>query len=515
MTEAQTRRKDRESDRPREHEPIRILVLDDEESIRWVIEKTLGDAHYALYFAESTEDAVRLMEHQPIDLALVDLHLPGDDGWSFLQRQQARFPNLLVTIITGQSTMQNAVRAMKMGAFDYLIKPFDIDEIESVVERAAQSIRATRRYPEQKPAAGLDAGGPEEPIIGKSRSVREVYKAIGRVAESDLTVLILGESGTGKELVARAIHHHSRRDGRPFVAVNCAAIPRDLLESELFGHERGAFTGALERKIGKIELARGGTLFLDEIGDLPLELQAKLLRVLQELEFQRVGGTETIRVSARMLAATNVSLQERVAQGAFREDLYYRIGGFSIVCDPLRDRREDIPLLIEHFLRKGARELGLPPRNLAPEAIRALQDYAWPGNVRELENVVKSLMITAPSALIGAGDLPRNISGTGDSGDPGRSFEQAVLRMWGPTIQEYCHHGKSDLLRGVQAHLERPLIRQVLMQTGWNQVKTAQILGINRNTLRAKMHALAIRVPGSRRRAREAGPAPGPSAHDR
>ena len=509
MTEAQAL--------PKDPLPIRILVLDDEESIRWVIKKTLGDSHYALHFAESAEDAIRLMEHQPIDLALVDLHLPGDDGWSFLQRQQARYPNLLVTIITGQSTMQNAVRAMKMGAFDYLLKPFDIDEIESLVERAAQTIRATRRYPQQKGGEAktgyMETGGPEEPIVGKSRSVRETYKAIGRVAESDLTVLILGESGTGKELVARAIHHHSRRSGRPFVAVNCAAIPRDLLESELFGHERGAFTGAQERKIGKIELARGGTLFLDEIGDLPLELQGKLLRVLQELEFQRVGGTETIRVNARMLAATNQNLQEKVARGSFREDLYYRIGGFTIVNDPLRERREDIPLLIEHFLRKGARELGLTPRVLAPEAVRALQEYAWPGNVRELENVVKSLMITAPSPLIAPGDLPRNILGTGETGDPGRTFEQAVLRLWGPTIQDYCANGKTDLLRGVQAHLERPLIRQVLMQTGWNQVKTAQILGINRNTLRAKMHALAIRVPGGRRGARgrpgdAGGPAP-------
>jgi two-component system nitrogen regulation response regulator GlnG len=493
MTEAQAL--------PKDEQPIRILVLDDEESIRWVIEKTLGDSRYALHFADSAEEAIRLMEHQPIDLALVDLHLPGDDGWSFLQRQQPRFPNLLVTIITGQSTMHNAVRAMKLGAFDYLIKPFDIDEIESLVERAAQTIRATRRFPEHRapePKGAAEAGGPDEPIVGKSRSVREIYKAIGRVAESDLTVLILGESGTGKELVARAIHHHSRRSGRPFVAVNCAAIPRDLLESELFGHERGAFTGALERKIGRIELARGGTLLLDEIGDLPLELQAKLLRVLQELEFQRVGGTETIRVNARILAATNQNLQERAAQGAFREDLYYRIGGFTIVCEPLRERREDIPLLVEYFLRRVSRELGLPPRALAPEALRALQDYAWPGNVRELENMVKSLMITAPSALIGLADMPRNITGTGQPADPGGAFEQSVLRLWGPTIQDYCHNGRTDLLRGVQAHLERPLIRQVLMQTGWNQVKTARILGINRNTLRAKMQVLAIRVPGGR-----------------
>ena len=490
MTEPQASAADRD--------PIRILVLDDEESIRWVIEKTLGDAGYQMHFAASAEEAVLLMEHQPIDLALVDIHLPGDDGWSFLQRQQSRFPNLLVTIITGQSTMQNAVTAMKLGAFDYLIKPFDIDEIESLVERAVQAIRIARRHP--APAAPtLQEVGPEEPIVGKSRSVREIYKSVGRVADRDLTVLILGESGTGKELVAHAIHHHSSRAGRPFVAVNCAAIPRDLLESELFGHERGAFTGAQERKIGRIEQARGGTLLLDEIGDLPLELQAKLLRVLQELEFQRVGGTETLRVTARILTATNQDLREKVARGTFRDDLFYRISAFIIDCAPLRERSEDIPLLIDHFLRKGVRELSLPPRSLAPEATRALAGYGWPGNVRELENVVKSLMITAPSHLIGLADLPRNIVGGSDGEDPGRPFEQTVLRAWGATIQDYCEAGRSDLLHEVQAHVERPLIRQVLMQCGWNQVRAARILGINRNTLRAKMQSLNIRVPAGRR----------------
>ncbi len=488
-----------------EPEEVNILVLDDEESIRWVIRKTLDESGYQLHFAESAEEASRLVESQHMDLALVDINLPGDDGWTFLQRQREIRPDLLITIITGQGSMQNAVTAMKLGAFDYLTKPFDIDEIDTLVERAVQAIRVSRRQPQPMVLEGHDAA-PEEPIIGKGRSVREIYKSIGRVADTEMTVLILGESGTGKELVASAIHQHSQRAGRPFVAVNCAAIPHDLLESELFGHERGAFTGAVERKSGRIEQARGGTLFLDEIGDLPLDLQAKLLRVLQEREFRRVGGSETIRVTARIIAATNQNLLDKVASGAFREDLYYRISPFTITCDPLRDRSEDIPLLVDHFVRKGARELGLSPRAIDAEALRVLTEYRWPGNIRELENVVKSLMIMAGSSVVGVADLPRNVLGDNDRAQPGQTFERSVLRYWGATIQDHVRENKSGLLQIVEAHLERPLIRQVLMQTGWNQMKAAHILGINRNTLRTRMNALGIRVPpGGRSRKRNDG----------
>jgi two-component system, NtrC family, nitrogen regulation response regulator GlnG len=486
----------------KERDLIHILVLDDEESIRWVIGKTIIDPGSRLHFADSAEAAARLLEHQPVDFALVDINLPGEDGLTFLEQQRQRHPDLLVAVITGESTMHNAVTAMKLGAFDYLTKPFDIEEIEALAQRAMQTIRQGRRHrPGAASVAAAAARAPAEGelIIGRSRAVREVHKAIGRVAPSDLTVLILGESGTGKELIARAIHQHSLQAGQPFVGVNCAAIPRDLLEAELFGYEKGAFTGAVERKAGKLEAAGGGTIFLDEIGDMSLELQVKLLRVLQEREFQRVGGLQTIPLRARVITATNQSLEQAVATGRFRQDLFYRINAFTLRAAPLREIREDVPLLSEHFLRRYAEKLGAPPRTLTPEAITRLTAHDWPGNVRELENVIKSLVITARSAVIDADDLPRNIAGEGAPADLDQAFEETVLKTWRPVIRAYCADGGSGLLQRAEAHLERPLIRQVLAELGWNQVRAAKVLGINRNTLRAKIQALGIRkrpLPG-------------------
>jgi two-component system nitrogen regulation response regulator GlnG len=474
---------------------INILVLDDEESIRWVIRKAFAQAPYALTFAQTAEEAAEIVQRQPIDFALVDINLPGDDGLIFLEKQKALHPELLMAVITGEGTMHNTVTAMKLGAFDFLTKPFDIEEIETLFKRAAQAVRLARRHQDQ-PAVPVRVGEGEDLIVGKSRSVREIYKSIGRVAETDLTVLILGESGTGKELIAQAIHQNSTRAKGPFIAVNCAAIPRDLLEAELFGYEKGAFTGAVERKPGRIEQAKGGTLFLDEIGDMSLDLQAKLLRVLQEREFQRVGGLDTQRLEARVIAATNQSLLEAVEAGRFRRDLYYRVNTFTIQADPLRERREDIPLLADHFLRRNTAKLGLPPRVLTAEAKHVLTHYNWPGNVRELENVIKSLTIMTRSTMIDVDDLPRNLTGAGDAASLGETFEQTLLRLWQPTIQEYVESGKSGLLHLLTDHLERPLIRHVLMQTRWNQVRTAQVLGINRNTLRTRMQALGIRRGG-------------------
>jgi len=476
--------------------PIRVLVIDDEESIRWVIRKAFdGQSQYELTFATSAEEASRLVESRAMDFALVDIRLPGDDGLTFLEQQRVKHPDLLMAVITGEGGMRNTVTAMKLGAFDFLAKPFGIDEIESLFKRAAQAIRLGRRRKDAPGSAPPDEGG-EDLIVGKSRSIREIYKTIGRIAETDLTVLILGESGTGKELIAQAIHQHSANSGGPFVAMNCAAIPRDLLEAELFGYEKGAFTGAMERKQGRMEHARGGTLFLDEVGDMSLDLQAKLLRVLQEREFQRVGGLETVRLNARVLAATNQSLLEAVASGRFRRDLYYRINTVTIQADPLRERREDIPLLADFFLRRYTAKLGLPPRPLTAEAREALAGYDWPGNVRELENVVKSLVIMTRAAAIDVSDLPRAIVGGDTTGDIGERFEQSLLRHWGAAIQEAVESGKTGLLDQLSSHLERPLLRQVLMLTRWNQVRTAQVLGINRNTLRTKLQALGIRKPG-------------------
>ena len=481
-----------------------ILVLDDEATIRWVIEKTLADSGFNLHFAESAEEAARMVEKKPMDFALVDINLPGDDGLTFLRKQLAANPGMLMAIITGQASMENAVAAMKLGAFDYLTKPFDIEEIETLVARAARAIETSRRQktpPATPPRRKADA----DAFIGKSRAVREIYKSIGRVAETDINVLILGESGTGKELIARSIHRHSGRAAEPFVAVNCAAIPRELLESELFGYEKGAFTGAVGRRVGKLEAARRGTVFLDEIGDMAPELQAKVLRVLQEREFQRLGGVETIRLGARIITATNLPLEQAVNEGRFRADLFYRVSPFTIAVPPLRERREDIPPLVEHFLADGAAKLGLPLRGVTPEALERLTAYDWPGNVRELENVIRSLMIMTRAAVIDTDDLQRNLGGADEGAPVGEGFERMVLNQWGATIRAFCEGKQSGLLHHMLVHLERPLIRRVLQLTGGNQVRAAVVLGINRNTLRAKMRALGIRGKGRAERPRRNG----------
>ena len=474
-----------------ENEDIHILVLDDEESIRWVIGKTLTDPAFALHFAESAEEAGAIVESNPIDFALVDVNLPGEDGLSFLQTQRQRDPHLLMAVITGQGNMDTAVSAMKLGAFDYLTKPFDIEELEDLVKRAIRTIRRGRRH-RRGEFQPLHFAGEGDLIVGKSRPVREIHKAIGRVAGSDLTVLILGESGTGKELIARAIHQHSLQAGEPFIGINCAAIPRDLLEAELFGHEKGAFTGAMERKAGRLEAAGRGIAFLDEIGDMSLELQAKLLRVLQEREFQRVGGLQALPLRARVIAATNQGLEDAVRDGRFRQDLFYRINGFTIHAAPLREIPEDIPALCAHFMRLYGEKLGALPQALTSEAHEALMAYSWPGNARELENVMKSLLITVRSSVIGREDLPRNIAGSGSPPDLDGGFEEAVLNTWRPVVRSYCAEDRTGLLRRAAEGLERPLIRQALLETKGNQVRAAKVLGINRNTLRSKMRALGL-----------------------
>ena len=471
---------------------LEVLVLDDEESIRWVIKKTFGGNEYKLHFAESAEQALQILAKYPIAFAVVDINLPGADGLHFLEQQSAQRPELLISIITGQGSMHNAITAMKLGAFDFLTKPFDIEELEALFKQSARAVRQALK-PNRALESGAAGGIQEGAIIGASRAMAEIFKRIGQVSDSDVSVLILGESGTGKELIARALHQHSRRSGEPFLAVNCAAIPRELLEAELFGHEQGAFTGAREQKAGRLEAARGGTLFLDEIGDMSLELQAKLLRVLQEKEFQRVGGLRTLSLRARVVAATNQALERAVADGRFRADLFYRINTVTLCLPPLSERAEDIPPLVHHFLRTTAERLGTPGRGITPAALSVLVDYSWPGNVRELENVVKSLLIMSRTPVIDAEDLPRNLVPETHSPDPGKNFEKSLLHHWQGTINDYCEKEQQGLLPLLQSHLERPLILQVLARTRWNQLKTASVLGINRNTLRSKMQALGIR----------------------
>jgi two-component system nitrogen regulation response regulator GlnG len=379
--------------------------------------------------------------------------------------------------------METAIQAMQRGAYDYLTKPFDLDEVLLLAERALAAGRLTQEVARLR--SGLQEVREFSALIGRHPRMQDVYKTIGRIAGTDVTVLLRGESGTGKELVARAIHHYSRRAGRPFVAVSCAAIPGTLLESEMFGHERGAFTDAKERRLGKFELAHGGTLYLDEIGDMPLELQTKLLRALQERTIERLGGHESIRIDVRVLAATNRDLETFMREGKFREDLYYRLNVVTLNLPPLRERRRDIPLLVEHFLAKYATELG--ECGVAPEAFDRLVGHDWPGNVRELENVVQRAMVMASSGVILPEHLPIGPVSAAASVAVDASLEEIIERKLIECVRGLREHASANLYDLMIGLVEKPLLRAVLRETGGNQVRAAQILGINRNTLRKKL----------------------------
>src|SRR6185369_11536599 len=373
--------------------------------------------------------------------------------------------------------------AMQRGAYDYLTKPFDIDEVLLLAQRALEAARLTQEVARLK--TGMQEVREFSALIGRHPRMQDVYKTIGRIAGSDVTVLLRGESGTGKELVARAIHHYSRRAGRPFVAVSAAAIPSTLLESEMFGHERGAFTDAKERRLGKFELAHGGTLYLDEIGDMPLELQAKVLRALQERTIERLGGQESIRVDVRVLAATNRDLEVAMREGKFREDLYYRLNVVTLNLPPLRERRRDIPLLVEHFLAKHAPELG--ERGVAPDALDRLVGYDWPGNVRELENVIQRAMVMATSGIILPEHLPIGPVSAAASVSVDAPLEEVIERKLVECVRGLRDHTSANLYDLMIGLVEKPLLRAVLRETAGNQVRAAQILGSNRNTLRKKL----------------------------
>jgi nitrogen regulation protein NR(I) len=461
----------------------RILVADDEDGVRWVLEKGLREAGYDVVVAKDGEAALRLAEGEPCDLVFLDVRMPGVDGLTVLGQLRASRPDALVIVMTAHGTMETAIQAMQRGAYDYLAKPFDVDEVLLLAERALSARRLTQEVARLK--TGLQDVWEFGALIGRHPRMQEIYKAIGRIAASDVTVLLRGESGTGKELVARAIHHYSRRAGRPFVAVSCAAIPAALLESELFGHERGAFTDAKERKLGKFELAHGGTLFLDEVGDMPPELQTKLLRALQERSFERVGGHEPIRVDVRILAATNRDLEALIRDGKFRDDLYYRLNVVQLQLPPLRERRRDIPLLVDHFLVKYADDLG--QRVVAPEALDRLVGYEWPGNVRELENVVQRAMVMATGGVILPEHLPIGPVSAAASVAVDATLEDVIERRLLDCVRGLREHARANLYDLVVGLVEKPLLRAILRETGGNQVRAAHLLGINRNTLRKKL----------------------------
>jgi two-component system, NtrC family, nitrogen regulation response regulator GlnG len=448
-----------------------------------VLEKGLRQAGYDVVAVKDGDSALRAFESEPFDLVFLDVRMPGVDGLTALARLRQMRADACVIVMTAHGTMDTAIQAMQRGAYDYLAKPFDLDEVLLLAERALAARRLTQEVTRLK--SGLQEVWEFGAIIGRHPRMQDVYKTIGRVAGSDVTVLLRGESGTGKELVASAIHHYSRRAGRPFVAVSCAAIPSTLLESEMFGHERGAFTDAKERRLGKLELAHGGTLYLDEIGDMPLELQTKLLRALQERTIERLGGQDSIRVDVRVLAATNRDLEALMKEGRFREDLYYRLNVVTVSLPSLRERRRDIPLLVDHFVAKYAAELG--ERGVAPETLDRLVGYDWPGNVRELENVIQRAMVMATSGVILPEHLPIGPVSAAASVAADAPLEEIVERKLMECVRGLREHASANLYDLMIGLVEKPLLRAVLRETGGNQVRAAQILGINRNTLRKKL----------------------------
>jgi two-component system nitrogen regulation response regulator GlnG len=468
----------------------RILVADDEESIRWVLSKALSKQGYQVDLATNGQQALEMGQQKSYDLAVLDIKMPGLSGLDLLTRFQEERPDTLVVIMTAESSMKNAVEAMKRGAYDYITKPFDLDTLDAIILKAQKAAdvgeEVARLKDELKEHYQLDRA-----IIGQSPPMQALYKVLGKIAPSDVTILIVGESGTGKELVARAIHFNSPRLGKPFVALNCAAIPRELLESELFGHEKGAFTGATERKIGKFEQANGGTLFLDEIGDMPLELQAKLLRVLQEREITRTGGTATIRVDVRIIAATNQNLKKKVQDREFREDLFYRLNVVPVELPPLRQRREDLPLLVEYFLGRAREEYQTNACGVTPEGMALLQGHPWPGNVRELEHALQRAALLSPDALLGPADFPDLLNEQAAEGNSA-SLEGLIAAKLQNSLMQIDLQEMNNLYDMVLHQMERPLINIVLDKTRGNQVRAAEVLGINRNTLRKKIQTLGI-----------------------
>jgi two-component system nitrogen regulation response regulator GlnG len=458
-----------------------IWVIDDDRAIRWVLEKALTRVDMHVVSFDNADSALERLALGPPDAIVCDIRMPGTDGLTLLEHVHRRYAEVPIIIMTAYADLERAVAAFQGGAFEYLPKPFDVDEAIGIVRRAVR----------QRPAPGagrpgtVRVQGPE--IIGAAPAMQEVFRAIGRLSRAHVTVLLTGESGTGKELVARALHRHSPRADRTFIALNTAAIPRELLESELFGHERGAFTGANSQRLGRFEQAHGGTLFLDEIGDMPFELQTRLLRVLADGQFYRVGGHEPLKVDVRVIAATHQDLEQRVQGGGFREDLFHRLNVIRLRIPPLRERPSDIPLLADHFLATAARELDVEAKVLHPDAGRYLGAYHWPGNVRQLENVCRWLTVMAPAQEVHLEDLPPELRPTATSAE--RSDWETELRRW---AEEALARGEAQILDRALPSFERVMIATALARTGGRRQDAAKLLGWGRNTLTRKIQELGM-----------------------
>ena len=460
-----------------------ILIVDDDKSIRYSLKRMLEES-FSVITAQNGEEALDRVRGNPPDLIIMDIKMPGRDGIDVLKEIKSIDPKSLVIMMTAYGTTETAIEAMKYGAFDYILKPFPIPQMKGLVEKAL-SLRRMMKQEVIYATVEREEREEEERIIGSSPKMQEIYKIVGQIAPSDVTVLLRGESGTGKELFARAIYQHSVRSNQPFLPVNCAAIPDTLLESELFGHEKGAFTGASSRRIGKLEQCHGGTIFLDEIGDMSLSTQAKLLRVLQERTFERLGGRETIKVDIRFIVATNKDLEEAILSGNFREDLYYRLNVVSIHIPPLRERKEDIRELASYFVKKFNRELKKNIAGITPAAMEKITSYAWPGNVRQLENVLKRAMVLCQGEWILEDQLL--FEKGRERREPGDLAKKPIEDLLDILFEELSKVPVASQDLDMISTLERGLILRALQETRGNQVQAALLLGINRSTLRSKM----------------------------
>ena len=455
-----------------------VWIVDDDRSIRWVIEKALSREGIAFDSFSSAQDALEALSNGAPEVLVSDIRMPGLSGLELLNAVKSRHPAVPVIVMTAYSDLDSAVAAFQGGAYEYLPKPFDIDQAVELIRRALDERR--------REAEAIEPPAETPEILGQAPAMQEVFRAIGRLSQSSATVLITGESGTGKELVARALHRHSARAPKPFVAINTAAMPKDLLESELFGHERGSFTGAQQQRRGRFEQAEGGTLFLDEIGDMPAELQTRLLRVLSDGTFYRVGGHQQIKVNVRVIAATHQNLEQRVREGSFREDLYHRLNVIRLRLPSLRERGEDIPLLARHFLAVSARQLGVEPKRLSEEALAHLSRLALPGNVRQLENLCHWLTVMAAGQVIDVGDLPAEF----------REQAAAAASDWLAALEHEAERrlarGDTGILDTLGRQFERALIRRALARTGGRRIEAANLLGMGRNTITRKIQELGI-----------------------
>jgi len=462
----------------------KVWVIDDEESIRTICTSALEDLFSVESFANASEALLELNSKQP-DLIITDIKMPGMSGLEFLDKVSEKFPKIPTIIITAHANIDNALSAYKGGAFEYLTKPFDINEIRKL------SIKATKSSRDDN---GAISSTSKNNIVGKADAMQDVFKAIGKISKTDITVLIRGESGTGKELIAQSVHTNSPRSDKPFVAINVAAIPHELLESELFGHEKGSFTGAQSQRIGRFEQALEGTLFLDEIGDMHPELQTRLLRVLSSHEFYRVGGQKPIKSDVRIIAATNQNIESLIKSGKFREDLYHRLNVFRIELPPLRERKEDISDLVEHFLSKSANELNSDVKTIDQNAMKLLNTYDWPGNIRQLENICRYMTVMAPSSTITVDDIPDEVKSTHTIDEYDKSVQNTEIVSWEENLSNHIKNVLSDQndLSIFSREIEKLLLKEALLASKGKRIEAAKILGLGRNTITRKIKELDL-----------------------